>query len=178
METMKTLVTRKSVRSYTDAPVTEEELNLILKAANASPVGMAKYENVHMTVIEDPGLLHAIDRNGAEFFKDPSRTPLYGAPVLIVVSTKRSGVAAQDNVPCANVAMIVHNMCLAAIDAGLGSCAIYGCTAALSQNEELTARLNLLEGFVPTGSVIIGHTEEELAEREIPMDRICTNYVK
>ena len=176
METMKTILSRKSVRSYKEEAVPEEALQTILKAANAAPVGMGKYENVHMTVIRDKELLHKIDRNGAEFFGDLSKTPLYHAPVLIVVSTKLTGTA-QDNVPCANVAMIVHNMCLAAIDMGLGSCAIYGATAALAQNKELTAKLNLPEGFTPTGSAVIGMTEETFAEREVPMDRIGTNYV-
>lgn len=178
METMKTILSRKSVRSYKDTAVSEKALEAVLKAANASPVGMAKYETVHMTVIQNQELLHEIDRAGAEFFGDLTKTPLYQAPVLIVVSTKRSGVAAQDNVPCANVAMIVHNMCLAATDLGLGSCAIYGATAALSQNEELVKKLNLPEGFVPTGSVVIGETEEVLKEREVPMNRISTNYIK
>lgn len=177
METMKTILSRKSVRSYKADEVPEEKLNQVLKAANAAPVGMGKYENVHMTVIRDRELLHDIDRNGAEFFGDPSAKPLYGAPVLIVVSTKRSDVAVQDNVPCANVAMIVHNMCLEAIDLGLGSCAIYGATNALAQNKELTARLNLPEGFVPTGSAIIGLTDDKFEEREVPMDRIATDYI-
>ena len=41
------LLKRKSVRSYTGKSISEEELNIILKAADASPVGLKQYENLH-----------------------------------------------------------------------------------------------------------------------------------
>lgn len=51
MNTMETICSRKSVRTYTGEQITEEQLNTILKAANAAPVGMGQYEGVHLTVI-------------------------------------------------------------------------------------------------------------------------------
>ena len=172
METLKTIFSRKSVKTYTGEPVPQDVRDTIIKAALASPVGMARFENVHLTVIENKDLLTAIDRNAAEFFGDPSRTPLYNAPILVVVSTPNGG-----NVDSANAAIVVHNMCLAAMEFGLGNCCIYGATAALAQNAELLAKLNLPEGFVPTGSVIFGATTETYEEREIPMDKMAINYI-
>lgn len=172
METLKTIFSRKSVKTYTGEPVPQDKRDTVIKAALSSPVGMARFENIHLTVIENKELLNAIDRNAAEFFGDPSRTPLYNAPILVVVSTPNKG-----NVDSANAAMIVHNMCLAAIELGMGSCAIYGATAALAQNAELVAKLNIPEGFVPTGSAIFGPTEETFAEREIPMDKMAITYI-
>lgn len=40
MNTMETICSRKTIRSYTDENITADELNVILKAANASPVGI------------------------------------------------------------------------------------------------------------------------------------------
>lgn len=172
METLKTIFSRKTVRTYTGEAVPQDKRDTVIKAALAAPVGLAKFENVHLTVIENKELLHAIDRNAAEFFGDPTRTPLYGAPILVVVSTPNQG-----NVDSANAAMVVHNMCLAAIELGMGSCAIYGATAALVQNQELLAKLDLPEGFVPTGSAIFGPTTETFEEREIPMDKMTIHYI-
>ena len=56
MNTMETICSRKTIRSYTGENITADELNVILKAANASPVGMGQYDSMHLTVItnEDP----------------------------------------------------------------------------------------------------------------------------
>lgn len=48
MEFKKILNTRKSVRSYTGEKISEETLDAILEAGQASPVGMAYYDKVHM----------------------------------------------------------------------------------------------------------------------------------
>ena len=163
---------RKSIRKYTGEPVSEEELKALLKAAQEAPVGMGKYETLKLTVITDKALLDEIDQNAARFFGNPSIHPLYGAPTLIVVSS-----SAQDNIGSANVAMIVHNMALEAVELGVGQVDIYGATFALTQNAELLAKLNLPEGFVPLGSIAVGKTEEAYAARDIDLNRIETSYI-
>ena len=45
MNTMETICSRKTIRSYTGENITADELNVILKAANASPVGMGQYDS-------------------------------------------------------------------------------------------------------------------------------------
>jgi FMN reductase (NADPH) len=163
MELKKAMNIRKSVRSYTGEPVSEEQLAQVLTAAYEAPVGMGKYDSIHFTVITDKDLLTEIDANGASFFGDPSIHPLYGAPMLIVLSSDSEG-----NVPSANVAMIIQNMSLAAVELGLGHCDIYGCTAGLCKNAELVKKLSLPEGFTPIASFILGPTEEVYTDREIP----------
>ena len=53
---LKTIFKRKSVRTYNGNPVSKEDLDLILKAADASPVGLKQYENLHLTVISNKDL--------------------------------------------------------------------------------------------------------------------------
>lgn len=132
MELKEALNKRKSVRSYTGELIDEKQLNAILTAAYEAPVGMGKYDSIHLTLITNKDLLNQIDQNAAEFFGNPQRHPLYGAPLLIVVSTNGEG-----NVASANVGIIIQNMALAAVDKGVGQCDIYGAIAALNQNPEL-----------------------------------------
>lgn len=166
MEVLQLMKNRKSIRSYTGEPVTKEQLDYILDAAYAAPVGAGKYDSVHMTIITNKELLAEIDKNGAEFFGQPDIHPLYGAPMLIVFSINNEG-----NVGSANVGIILQNMSLAATELGVGHCDIYGATAGLVQNKELTAKLNLPEGFTPTGAIILGQTDEKYEDREIPAER-------
>lgn len=163
MELKEAMNTRKSIRSYTGEPISKEQLDAILTAAYEAPIGGGRYNSIHLTVITDKELLDEIDRAGAEFFGNPSIHPLYGAPMLIVISSN-----SEDNVASANVGIIIQNMSLAAVEEGVGHCDIYGATAALAQKPELVAKLGLPEGFVPLGSIELGKTDETYTKRTIP----------
>lgn len=175
METIKTFNTRKSVRSYT-GKLTKEELDAVLYAAQTAPVGMGKYETMHLTVIENQELLQELDRNAAEFFGDLSRQPLYGAPCLVLISTEIADPAA-GNVPYSNAAVMAEHMALAATDMQLGSCLIWGAVAALNTKPELVAKLGLPEGHTVCCGVVIGETEEGFAERVIDRTRVAVSYL-
>lgn len=177
MNTLETLFSRKSVRTYTCQQLTPEELETVLKAANAAPIARGIYEAVHLTVIQNPQLLAEIDANGAAFFGNPGLTPLYHAPTLILVSSKRPAPG-MENVAYSNAAIVVHNMSLAAVELGLGQCCIWGATMALSKNEELVEALHLPEDFVPCCSLILGKTEEKYEQRQIPMERIGCDFIR
>lgn len=162
MELKEALNARKSIRSYTGDPVTKEQLDSILTAAYEAPVGMGKYSSIHLTIITNKELLGEIDAAAAKFFGNPSLHPLYGAPMLIVVSSSDEG-----NVASANVGFILQNMALAAVDEGLGQCDIYGAIAALVQDPALLAKLNLPEGFTPLGGIVLGRSSELYWKRDV-----------
>ena len=177
MNTLETICRRKSVRSYTGEQITDAELNSILKAAQAAPVGNAKYDTVHLTVITSKALLEKIDKAAAEFFGDPTGHPLYGAPTLILVSSPVNGTA-KDKSPISNCSCIVENMSLEAVELGIGTVHIWGAVAGLNTRPDLVKELGLPEGFSPVCGIALGKTEEKYPEREIPMDRIKTDYIK
>lgn len=177
METIEVIYRRKSVRSYTGEKISQSDMKTILKAANAAPVGMGKYENVHLTVIEKPELLEAIEVHAAGMFGRPDMHPLYGAPVYIVVSARPTQETI-GNADYSNAAIIVHNMALTAVDLGIGSCYIWGATMALSKNPDLVRQLGLPEGFTPCCGIVLGVTTEQYPDREIPDNRIETDYIK
>ena len=172
MDVVKALKVRKSIRSYNGEPLTKEQMDAILFAAEASPVGMGKYDLYQLTVVTDAALLGKIDANAAEFFGNPDMHPLYGAPSLIVVSGPEEG-----NVPSGNAAMIVHSMALQAVELGVGHCDIYGAIAALNQKPELVAELKLPEGFKPIAAIALGQTDDSYEEREIDTNRIKVAYI-
>lgn len=176
MNTMDTIFNRKSVRTYTGEPISEAELQLVLKAANASPVGLKQYETLHLTIVSNKQLLTAIDRTAAEFMQKPEAMPLYGAPSFILVSSVIA--PGRENVAYSNAAIIVQNMALAAADIGIGACHIWGAVAALNKHPELVAQLELPEGFTPCCGIVLGKTEEIYEVREVPMDRIALNCVE
>ena len=176
MNTFETICSRKSVRRYTGEKPSKEELKKILTAANAAPVGMKAYDSIVLSVISDKEYLDKIDHNCREYMKMPDLSMLYGAPTVIVISSKMSP-APNDNTCYSNAAIIVHNMALEATELGLGSCYLWGAAFAMNESEELLKKLDLPEGFVPCCAVGLGKTDEKFTLRDIPEDRIKIRYI-
>lgn len=176
MNTFETLYSRKSVRQYTGEKPSDEELKAILKSAYAAPVGMGAYDSLCLTVITNKELLEKIDKNCGDVLHIQNRSVLYGAPMLILVSSKLDPVS-NNNAAYSNAAIVVHNMVLAAVELGLGSCHIWGAILALNQSGELLQELNLPEGYTPCCAIALGKTDETYEAREIPENRIATQII-
>lgn len=153
METFKMIQARKAIRKYRDEQISDDQLHELLVAANAGPVGMGRYENYRLTVIQDPQVLGKL-------------TGIYGAPTVIVIS-----VANGDTAEALSAGAIAHNIELAAEDQGLG--ANYNMASLESIPSETVP-----DGFKPIFAVTIGQTDETFTPREVPLDRIKTNIVK
>ncbi len=177
MKTFEAICSRKSVRSYTGEGITADELNHIITAANAAPVGMGQYDGMHLTIVTNPELLKKIDQAGAAMFGKPDMHPLYGAPVFILVSTK-TPAKMMENVAFSNAAIIAHNMALEATELGIGACYIWGAVAAISSSPDVLKELNLPENFVPCCGIILGKTDYKYVLREIPANRIGKNTIE
>lgn len=166
------LDSRKSIRSYTGACISEEAMKKIIHAANASPVGMGKYDSLHMTIVKSKDILAELETNTASVFKVADRSFLYGAPELIILSTSST-----DNVGYSNAAIVAQNMALAAVDEGVGACHIWGCIMALQANPALIRKLGIPEGFTPSCALAVGVTSETYEPRKIPDNRIRINEI-
>lgn len=174
MNTFETLYSRKSVRNYTGESISDEQLKEILKAAYAAPVGGRKYENLNLTVITNKDFLDRWEQAVCTTFNRPGTHPFNGAPTVILVSS----ATPMNNANYSNAAIVVHNMALAAVELGVGACHIWGAVAALDEHPDLVAEMNLPEGMVPCCAITLGVTEEKFVLREIPDERIKTNYIK
>lgn len=177
MNTIEAICSRKTIRSYTGESISNEELNVILKAANASPVGMGQFDSLRLTVITNKELLSKIEAAAAAMFGKPDMRPLYGAPTLILVSSKQPAPM-MENVAYSNAAIMVHNMVLAATELGVGACYIWGAIAAISGSAEIMKELALPDDFVPCCAAAFGKTEYVYETRDIPADKIATGFIE
>lgn len=169
METLTTINERHAIRTYTGAKPSDEQLTKILTAAESAPVAMGQFERYHLTVIEDPAVLSAIDDAAAAAFG--RKKMLYGAPVFVLVSVDANGKEL-GNADYSSAAVLAHTMALAATDQGVATCYIWGVVAGLVQSPETVAKLKLPAGFVPTCGVVLGQSSEKYAPREVDMHRV------
>lgn len=177
MNTFETLYSRRSIRNFNGESITEAELQEILKSAYAAPVGRAMYDTLSLTVISNKELLGKWEQLMANAVGNPDLHPFYGAPTVILVSSAMPS-APMNNVNYSNAAIIVHNMAIAATDLGVGACHIWGAVGVLNGNEELKKELKVPEGMTPCCAVALGHFDGKYELREIPENRIKTEYVK
>lgn len=176
MNTLEAIYSRRSIRNYSGAPVTEDELCEILKAAYAAPVGRAMYDTLALSVITKPELLAEWEKLTADAMKVPDMHPFYGAPTVILVSSVIP--SEQDgNVNYSNAAIIVQNMALAATELGVGACHIWGAVRALNGNEEFAEGLKIPAGMKPCCAIALGHFDGTYEKREVAQARIKTEYV-
>lgn len=187
---------RYSCRKYTEEPLSEAELDELLKAANGAPVGSARYMDLHLTVVQDRDILDKLtealfvriekkkqemkaivetveSQKAAPMPKDP----YYGAPAVIFISHKK-----QDLQPgiewcnAMNVAMFIH---LKATEMGLGSCFAWGVLESERMFPEYSHNelLDLPEGFEPLIGILVGHPAEAGKVRKITGDRLGINRI-
>ena len=167
---------RRSVRSYTGEMPTPQELENILEAAYLAPVGMGRFDSLHITVVRSRDFLSRLEAAAGAQLGREDYHPLYGAPVLVILSSVFPGIPT-DNSSYSNCAILAENMALAAVSLGLGTCHIWGAIRALNKEPALLAELNLPEGFAPCCAITLGRTQEAYAPRTAQPNRIATAYL-
>lgn len=114
METIKTIMTRRSIRAFKDIPVSEEQIKTLLEAAmNAPSAGDGR--PWHFTVTTDRAKLDALADSvdeGNAMFKQAQ------AAVLISLDKSKEGFAGFGEQDCSCAA---QNLQLVAHDIGLGT---------------------------------------------------------
>lgn len=173
MEQANPILMRKSVRSYTGEMPTDAEVDQILRAAYAAPVGMGRYDSLHITVVRSKDYLARLEAAAGAQLGRKNYHPLYGAPLLMIFSSIFPGIPT-DNSSYSNCAILAQNTALAAVSLGLGTCHIWDAIRALNKEPALLAELNLPEGFLPCCAITLGRTQETYEMRAIQDNRIMT----
>ena len=125
-----------------------------------APVGRGKYEDMHITVIQDKDLLNEI--SGLT-----EKSVFYNAPTLVIISSKDDGHGLDKE----NSACVAENMLLAATALGLGSIYLNLVIGLIKEHKEVLDKLNLPEGFVPIVGVGLGYADgSHIREHEIKID--------
>jgi len=170
---LETIFSRVSTRDFTDEEISPEELNQILLAGMAAPVGRAKYDTLNLTVVTNAELLKEIS-NAEDYSGTRPRAPLYGAKTLIIVSSK---LADKPDIEYSNVGSIIQTMALAARGLNLGSIYLWTCISTLKRHPEIVAKLDLPEGFTPISALGIGYSKTTLETHTRPRHVISVNRI-
>lgn len=155
-ETIRTLKTRVSVRTYKPDQIKKDELDIVLEAGKFAPTGMNRQTPVFIAV-QDKKTRDELSALNASFM-NRGGDPFYGAPTVICVLVKE-GIST--NVEDGSLA--IGNMLNAASSLGLGSCWIHRCKEMFESEygKNLLKKLGL-EGYVGVGCCILGYPEGEL----------------
>lgn len=165
METINAIARRCSVRAYNGEQLSAEELNTVLRAGCAAPVGLALYDSMMMTVVQDKTLLDIISKGIQQGMNRPG-DPVYGAPTLIILSSKAQPAVGIDY---ANAGCIMENMMLAATELGLGSVIIWGAGTVAETVPGLKALLEIPAEYHALAGLALGKTDVLPAEKTLDL---------
>ena len=168
-ETLKTILSRRSVRNYSGEQIKREELDLIIKAGLYAP-SAHNQQSWHFTVIEDRIVIDNLNAAAKKAMlnleedylkaiaQDEARNIFHNAPTVIVISGEKSAIA-----PHLDCGAATENMLIAAESLNIGTCWI-GLVSPLFKSEKVQEWIKLLgipEGFEPYYAIIVGYKAGE-----------------
>jgi nitroreductase len=186
---------RRSTRRFTAEQISQEDLSKILAAANIAPIGSNRFDDIHLTVVQDRSVLGKLAEASVVRWEDKATMkeivgdnpkmnasgkpfdPFYEAPVVVFVSHRKQTV--QPGIEFSNVAIVAYTMHLAATNLGLGRVLMW---FALESMREIpaydnTAVLKLPDGFEPLIGIAIGRADRALNVRERDANRMTANVI-
>lgn len=154
-ETMQTILSRRSCRSYTSEQIREEDLQQILQAGMYAATGRG-LQPVKIVVVQDPETIAQLRRMNAEIM-GVSTDPFYGAPtVCVILADTDTYTWVEDG------SLVLGNMMLAAEAVGAASCWINRARQEFDSPEgkELLKKWGIPERFRGVGHCILGYAAE------------------
>ena len=160
--TIEDLLTRRSIRSYTDEMPPMEVIEEICKAGTYAPTGMNKQSPIIIAVTNREVRDKLSKLNAGVFGKDNDMDPFYGAPVVLVVLADRSASFTwmEDG------SLVMGNLLNAAHAKGLGSCWIHRAKEVFETEEgkAILAELGIEGDYVGIGNCILGYVKGDYPE--------------
>ena len=150
------LLTRRSVRKYSDRPVEDEKLDKVLTAGLYAPTGMNNQLPV-LVAVRDKATRDELSRMNAAVM-GTSGDPFYGAPcVIVVLSDPERMTWVEDG------SLVLGNLMNAAHSLGLGSCWIHRAKECFDtpEGKELLRAWGVPENYRGVGNCILGYAAEE-----------------
>ncbi|MDD3712726.1 MAG: nitroreductase [Candidatus Izemoplasmatales bacterium] len=156
--TIETILNRRSIRSYLDKPVEENDLKQIIECGLYAPSSRNKQE-WHLTVITNKDKIDEINKMAIEGMVrfgievDKAAHIFYHAPCVIVLSSKIGGFSE------VNIGCVLENIAIAAKSLGYGSC-IIGQTRYLyhkADKIDVDKVLKIPEGYEHDLAICIGY---------------------
>lgn len=155
-ETLKTLMERRSCRSYKPDPVPAEILDQILEAGTYAATGMGRQSPIMIAVTDQKVRDRLSKMNAAVMGAD--NDPFYGAPAVIVVLADRS-------VPTYlyDGSLVMGNLMNAAHALGIASCWIHRAREEFDSEEgkAILKQLGIEGDYEGIGHCVLGYAARE-----------------
>ena len=168
---------RRSVRSYTDKPVSKEQVEAVLEAGIWAPTAMHR-EPCKFIIIENKELIKYVSGETkvlikqmfppfAKQFSTEADVICYDAPVLILVCTEKDQQNANMNL--LDSVLATENMFLKAYELGLGTCYM-GFISLLNTKPDVLKKIGVPENYDMMVPLILGHPKgkQEAGKRNKP----------
>lgn len=152
MDILQAITTRRSIRKYTGKPVSDRDLETLLKAGFQAPSAHNR-QPWHFIVLRDKSTLEKI----AHFHPYAKMLPQAGCGIVVCGDSEkqtRIGFLVSD------CSAAIQNMLLAAHGIGLGAvwCGLYPEPGLMEPTSEL---LSLPPGIIPIGLAVVGYKNEQ-----------------
>lgn len=154
---LETLYERRSIRKYKAEQISNEELELVVKAGVCAPTAM-NYQSPIIVAVQNPDEVKNLSRLNARIMGKEDTDPFYGAPtVLVVLADASNKNAVKDG------SLVMGNLLNAAYAVGLGSCWINRATELFEMQEgkDLLKKWGIEGEYIGIGNCILGYPDQE-----------------
>ena len=185
-QTLKDIISRRSVRTFKAEQIAEEVLHAILDAGRAAPSSKNR-QPWHFTVIQDKALMDQMVEENKEivlaspelakvngWVNVPNYHNFYHAPTVILISGEKENIW-----HVCDCALAMENMSLAAQSIAIGSCIVVSTRFLFSGDnaQKYTDKLGIPTGYVPLYALALGYNAGD-EPQPTPRKDGCINYIR
>ena len=170
---LEVLYERRSIRKYKHEQISNDELELVLKAGMCAPTAMNMQSPI-IIAVQNKDEIAYISKLNARIMGNEGSDPFYGAPtVLIVLADANNKNAMKDG------SLVMGNLMNAAHALGLGSCWINRATELFGMDEgkALLQKWGIEGEYIGIGNCILGYPDQENPEMK-PRKENYVYYVR
>lgn len=158
-EVIDNILSRRSIRSYTDQQISQDELDTILEAGKYAPSGMNQQTARTVVVQSKERMQELVDLTMR--LNKMEINPFYNAPTVILVFGNTAGLTyTYDG------ALAIENMFLAANSLNIGTCWIYAVTPTFATDEGKAwlKKIGVPDSYAIIGSIAVGYTADPIPD--------------
>ena len=180
-QTIESIISRRSVKKYTDQQVPLELIEQIVKAGTYAPSGM-NMQSAKIIAVTNKEMRDRLSHINLEIVKGRNLTtssghsdPFYGAPVVLVVLARKDvGTNIYDG------SLVMENLMIAANSLGLGSCWIHRAkeTFETEEGKQILSELGIPDEYVGIGNCILGYAAPDALKPQAPRKDDFVVWVK
>lgn len=158
---IKSLIERRSVKSYLNKQISDEELDTILTAATYAPTGMNR-QSPTIVAIQDAETIATLSKLNARVMNNYDGDPFYGAPTVVVIFGNPEILTWMED-----ACLVAGNMLNAAHAVGLGGCWIHRARQVFesAEGKDLMKAWGIPESYVGVANVILGYQDQPAKPR-------------